>query len=474
MPKVLQSRFFIRKKDRNKGFATLFYRYQAPKLGVDMLVSSQIKVDVVKWNNALANEDAWLAHREEFSALHLKLHTIETAIMDAVKHVVFSKVELEEKILSIAEPKLAEGLRIHKQMEEEQQRQLEAQQAEDARRREEIENQKRCSIARYLTQFCNEIADGTRLTDNQRYTEGTVKSWRSFMKIYEGFDLKCQYTWQDIDRKFVARFVAFLEDGGYMAKSINKYLVTFRCLVGCAYKDELHNNDRALTYFIKKKVEEHQKAVEIYLTEEELDALYHMPLEGKRAEIRDVFLIGCYTCQRVSDYSFISTDSFITTKGGNRAIRFIQKKTNTEVVVPIMNPNLLAICEKYDYHLPAVNDVVLNRYIKDILNDLSKSVPSLAKMVTTQLTMKQKQLEEAGKLKVERNSHGKALMPRWSCVTSHTARRTGITHMYLSHRFTLVQMMAVSGHKTQKTFMEYIKLSSEEIADDIAAIANAG
>ncbi len=32
--------------------------------------------------------------------------------------------------------------------------------------------------------------------------------------------------------------------------------------------------------------------------------------------------------------------------------------------------------------------------------------------------------------------------------------------------------MHVSGHKTQKTFMDYIKLSSDEIADEIDAIAN--
>ena len=43
--------------------------------------------------------------------------------------------------------------------------------------------------------------------------------------------------------------------------------------------------------------------------------------------------------------------------------------------------------------------------------------------------------------------------------------------MYLSHKFTIVQMMHVSGHKTQKTFMDYIKLSSEEIADEIAAMS---
>lgn len=44
--------------------------------------------------------------------------------------------------------------------------------------------------------------------------------------------------------------------------------------------------------------------------------------------------------------------------------------------------------------------------------------------------------------------------------------------MFLSHKYDIVQMMYVSGHKTQKTFMDYIKLSSDEIADEIDAIAN--
>ena len=62
-------------------------------------------------------------------------------------------------------------------------------------------------------------------------------------------------------------------------------------------------------------------------------------------------------------------------------------------------------------------------------------------------------------------------MPRYDYVASHTARRTGITNMYLCYKYTILQMMHVSGHKTQKTFMDYIKLSSEEIADEIAAMS---
>ena len=74
-----------------------------------------------------------------------------------------------------------------------------------------------------------------------------------------------------------------------------------------------------------------------------------------------------------------------------------------------MNPNLKAICEKYNYNIPSVIDVLINRCIKDILEDLSATVPFLAVKVTTKLTMKQKNNEALGKLTVERNAKGERL-----------------------------------------------------------------
>ena len=85
--------------------------------------------------------------------------------------------------------------------------------------------------------------------------------------------------------------------------------------------------------------------------------------------------------------------------------------------------------------------------------------------------MKQKKKEGLGEMVVERNDKGEVLMPCCDCVTTYTVRRSGITNMYLSHKFTILQMMHVSGHKAQKTFMDYIKLSSEEIADEIASMS---
>ena len=198
-----------------------------------------------------------------------------------------------------------------------------------------------------------------------------------------------------------------------------------------------------------------------------------MPLTGLKEQVRDIFLVGCYTCQRVSDYTNISPESFTTTAKGTPIIRLIQQKTRTEVKIPIMNPNLQAICEKYNYKLPSVIDVIINRYIKEILTDLSATVTSLAIKIPTKLTMKQRNNVKQGKMDFEMNDKGEALVTRAQSVTTHTARRSGITNMYLSHKYSIVQMMHVSGHKTQKTFMDYIKLSSDEIADEIDAIVNA-
>lgn len=103
----------------------------------------------------------------------------------------------------------------------------------------------------------------------------------------------------------MTKFLDHLQKLDYMGSSVNKYLVSFRAMVGYAYEDGLHNNDRALSCFSKRKVEESDKAAEIYLTETELQALAEMELTGLKDQVRDIFLVGCYTCQRVSDYNNI-------------------------------------------------------------------------------------------------------------------------------------------------------------------------
>ena len=72
------------------------------------------------------------------------------------------------------------------------------------------------------------------------------------------------------------------------------------------------------------------------------------------------------------------------------------------------------------------------------------------------------------------DEQGNPLKHRWEMVSSHTARRSCITNMYLSGKFTVPQMMSVSGHKTERIFYKYVKLSLDEYADEVAFAANDG
>ena len=301
----------------------------------------------------------------------------------------------------------------------------------------------------------------------ENYTPNTCKVWSNLLGILKRFIQIYPFTWKDINKVLADRFVSFMEKDGYMVTSINKYIVCFKAMIQNAMDQELHNNLIALRAFSKKKIQETDKAKEIYLTKAELQALYEMPLEGLKDKVRDVFLVGCYTCQRFSDYARLEQENFTTTAKGTKVVRIVQEKTGNDVVIPILNDNLLHIAAKYGYDIPKINDVILNRYIKQILKELSSTVPSLARKERT-LDNERTRKGKTRACLFERDNKGNVIKPRYELVSSHTARRSGITNLYLSGNFDTYQMMSISGHRDEKTFYEYIKLSSDEVADSIA------
>lgn len=131
--------------------------------------------------------------------------------------------------------------------------------------------------------------------------------------------------------------------------------------------------------------------------------------------------------------------------------------------------------KKYNYNVPKIWDVSLNRNIKNTLEVLSHTVPSLAKKEKTLLTLPEKRLEEEarkkGKQLFDYDKEGVPVKARWEMVSLHTARRTFITNVYLSGKFSVEFMMKLSGHKKYDTFKKYVRLSLDEYADDIAKSA---
>lgn len=445
--------YFIRKGTSKE--ATLFVRVRKRVPKIDKSINTRIIVDRSIWERA--NRSA--ASLQKFYAsqvgqeIYQKLCAIEQALEELLAEGMFIDSEIDAAVERIVYAEIREQKR-----KEEEERQARKQQREEARKKD---------VMTYLTFFIEGINEGTIKHNGNTYSPNTCKVWESFKLILARFMKKHPFTWETIDQRLVDKFLYMLEKDQYMPKTINKYLVCFRAMVGYAHKARLHDNAIAEKCFSKIRVRECDKAKEIYLTNDELQALFEMPLQGEDAIVRDVFLVGCYTCQRFSDYSTLSKANFTTTSRGTRVVRLVQQKTNTTVVVPIMNDNLLTIAERYGFNIPQISDVVLNRYIKDILKRLSATVPSLAITEVTKLTMKELSMEREGKITYQRNEDGEAIKPRYDLVTSHTARRSGITNLYLTGLFDTVQMMSVSGHKDQRTFHDYIKLSSDEIADRI-------
>lgn len=458
-------KYFLNTRKKT-GRAKLFTRLRRRSTSSDILVNTLVEVDINDWTK---RERDWRAEREysestEGKKVFRQLEEVDKVLDEYFKGPdrPFDKNELDAMIADLYN----QSAKREESMKEKQER-LEREEQERLEAMKEAE--RKANVLNFMDYFLNGIKSGEIKADSsQSYAKNTCKVWSNFYGILYRFYKINKFTWTEINKALADRFVLFMENEGYMVKSINKYIICFRAMVGYAMEHGWHDNAKALTAFSKKKVQEEDKAKEIYLTSEELQALYEMPLDGLKGIVRDTFLIGCYTCQRFSDYSRIEKENFTTTSKGTKIVRLVQQKTKNSVDIPVLNDNLLRIAERYDYDIPRVNDVVLNRYIKEILKELSASVPSLAIMERTVLTMKERAKEAKGETVFQRDRKGNVVKPRYDLVSSHTARRSGITNLYKTGLFDTVQMMSVSGHKDEGTFMEYIKLSSEEIADAIA------
>jgi integrase len=55
---------------------------------------------------------------------------------------------------------------------------------------------------------------------------------------------------------------------------------------------------------------------------------------------------------------------------------------------------------------------------------------------------------------------------KWELITTHTARRSFATNAYLQSVPT-IPIMKITGHKTEKSFLKYIKISQEDNANQL-------
>ena len=183
---------------------------------------------------------------------------------------------------------------------------------------------------------------------------------------------------------------------------------------------------------------------DVALSFKDLDALESLELTGIDQKVRDLFLIGCYSGQRFSDYSVFEISDVRKGMTVKRA-----EKTENASFIPL-HPKLKRLLDFYDWHLPKISRVHFNNKLKHI-----------CKLAGFDEIIKKTSFQGSHK-KVEKN-------PRYKMVSSHTARRTFIT---LSSERGMPDhvIMAITGIRDAKTLVKYKKVnkaSVQSIAESI-------
>ena len=331
------------------------------------------------------------------------------------------------------------------------------------------------NVKKFVHTYIEGVANGKILNSKgKKYSSNSIKTWKQFRRVFNECYKNQSFTWEDLSQTLIHQFLNHMEKEGYMGETKNRYIGIFSTLITISEKQKLHTNGIARKWLSTSIVQDDEKRTLIYLTKDELKDLYNMDLTGLKEQVRDVFLIACYTALRYSDFRKIKKGCIGFTEKGTKVIRIVQQKTKGQVVIPIINDELETLLKKYDYTVPDICGQIINRYIKDICKELSETHSSLAVKMRTLLTKTERDGMNSGKLDFEYDREGFPIKSKYELISCHTARRTAVTNMYLSGKFSTRQIMSVSGHKKETTFLKYIRLSLDEKADDVANAASDG
>lgn len=185
----------------------------------------------------------------------------------------------------------------------------------------------------------------------------------------------------------------------------------------------------------------------VYVSEKEVAGIYNMDLSQypHLVDYRDDFVLGCLTGLRFSDFSILSE---YDVRGD--LLYKKQEKSEHWVVIPL-RPIAREILEKrFQKGISPNTNQEFNRHIKTIA-----SLAGLTQLIKHSYKKGTKKVVE--------------IKPKHAWITSHTCRRSFCTNEFLAGT-PVALIMKISGHKTEKDFFKYIRVTPEEAALKIKEI----
>lgn len=280
----------------------------------------------------------------------------------------------------------------------------------------------------------------------RRRKEGYSVMYHALLKHVNNFSdiYNCDIFTNSVNIDFLDDFIIYLQDIGLRNNTIKNYIEKAQYIVKLAGE---YNYAIDPTYKEIKLKEEETYAV--YLSQNEISRLYYYKFPKQdcrksKERLRDMFILGCYTGFRYSDYSDLSEENI------NNGYLMKRIKKNGVVVRIPMHDYVKEIFHKYKGKVPrGYSHQTFNSCIKKICKEVGfndKHTFSYTK---------------GGKVVTK-------TLEKWQLICSHTARRSAITNMYLSGRFKLYEIMQFSGHQTESNVLRYIRVGLQEISTKMA------
>ncbi len=257
----------------------------------------------------------------------------------------------------------------------------------------------------------------------------------SFSRLYQANI----YT-NSVNEAFLDDFISYLEDKNLKLGYIKTLLSLIKSMANKAGTSGYAIDPSYQDVDLKEDY-----PISVYLSMNEITRIYYFRgLTKKQERIRDLFVVGCLTGLRYSDYSSLTRSDF-----REDYIVKTTKKTRKKVIIPI-HDYVKEIYQKYDGEVsPGLSIQHFNRYLKKICKEIGFN-----DIITYTYT-------RGGKLVTETKE-------KWEKITTHTARRSAATNMYITGRMKTYEIMALTGHTTEKSFFRYIRISDEDKAKKIA------
>jgi len=414
-------RFLVRSK--NKDTIARFYIRYYDSNKVDLTAPTELMIFPSYWNNKSQSFSKRISYNDSFSnedkkRLEKRMLKLKTTILNEVNDGIdITKSNLKEIIYEFHHPKTVKT---------------------------------DLNLNSYIELFNKQIKSGERLTEKgTKYRHSTIKTYKEFKTILDLYqkDKKKKLDFKDITIDTYDKLILFFRKKNLSVNTIGKHIKILKRIMRASHEEKLHSNDQ---YTLRKFKVLTTESNSIYLDLDEIQRLYDEDLskEPKKEIIRDIFLIGCFTALRYSDFSRIQPEHIQKSPAGIRIIKIITQKTGDEVIVPIWHWMLEELIDKYPDGLPKTWEQKVNSEIKEIGKQAKIKTP-------------------VSKTVYKDGDPSEETVPKHELIMTHTARRSAATNMY-KHGIPAIDIMKITGHKKESTFMKYIKISKEETAERIA------